>query len=241
MSEAAPVTACPSCRPGGLVGFGWQRAKEKGETSAYVLKRPMRYGSLYQCRDCGHPWYLDSDEKLMNFIPADRIALCEEWDAGPIRFDAAHLARLREIGATPYGSLSVYRDTPCCVVTKKGERFDVAIVSERNHPPYESWPRQFRFATEIADIEESSYALPFDVRKATAEAKEMRMGFAPTAVQGPDKRTFLLNETNNFYDGSHGPAKDIRLVGMSGINWNHMPKVYNFEKPVVYFVADKEQ
>ena len=243
LSKVPPAT-CRSCGAGRMIGFNWDYAREKGlglDLDAFQLAENLRRGTLYQCRDCGHPWYLapDSQVKFMNAVNPDRLPLIHRWNEKPILLSPDHERKLAAIGRTPpdhYGNGKDYHQTPCGVVTTSGEKIDLAIVSQQGHAPYENG-RACRLADEIGDIYPSPFALSLAVRLATTRASEISMGFAPTLVETPDGKLFTLNWTTHFFVKPGIRAGDL-AVSQKGLDRQHLPEIYAGGEAITYFIAD---
>ena len=227
---------CSACYAGQLLSFAWKESKVR---HVFVLDRPLRSGALYRCGACHAVWYLDANERMMGAVSDERLPLVLRWNEAPIVLSDTIFGKLKEIGETPpdrYGNGREYSETPCGVVTKAGERIDIAIVSLQQHAPYEEW-RIYRLASEIGDIYPSRYALPLEVREATSQAQEVRMGFAPTAIEFPDGDAFVLNWRTNFFLKS-GYRADQAIVSEPQRAPREMPAVITDPAGTIYFVAD---
>lgn len=236
---------CQICGAGSTISFNWEYAKTtsrpdaKRDLSIFTHPQELRWGTLFRCASCGQPWYLDGEAQFMNFVPRDRLALIHEWNNHQILIKPELLTKLEMIGRTPpdlYGNGAQFHETPCGVLTKSGERIDLAIVSMQRHAPFEDW-RQYRRASEIQDIYPSPYALPLAVRTATSKADEIRMGFAPTLVKMPDGQAIILNWTQNFFVRDGCDAGAIVLSGQH-LDMKNPPEIYSPPKNITYFVAD---
>ena len=206
---------------------------------AFVIFQSLRYGTLYRCKICGEVWYLDGTEGMMSFVQQARVPLILKWSEQEIVLSETILAKLDAIGRTPpdiFGNGCQYSETPCGVQTILGESIDLAVVSFQQHAPFESW-RESRLGSEIADVYESPYALPLDVRIATSQADELRMGFAPTTVEVPDGRQFTLNWRPNFWARSDCRASDVKL-SRQPVDWANLPEGVPTPTNIAYFVAD---
>lgn len=238
------TVACQGCHAGHLVGFNRAQASDRDPAmpvrSGFEVSRPLRSGALYRCKRCDRPWYLSITTGLMSLVPDERMALILAWDRSRILLSPSVTARLGQIGPTPpdqYGNGGEYRETPCGVVTTAGERIDLAVVSLQSHAPFEPW-RRCRLGSEIADVYPSPHALPLAVRRATAQAEEIRMGYAPTLVEAPGGRILVLNWRSSFLvmDGIEAPQ--VRLLQRrSGIQATP-EMIAPPPGEVTYFIAD---
>lgn len=236
---------CPDCETGSLVSFNWKYAKKESrpdrirDLSVFIVDRQLRWGALYRCKTCNKSWYLDGDAEFMNFVEEDRLPLIKQWNEHQIYLSLEQDATLDKIGRTPpdhYGNGANFHETPCTVITKSGERVDLAIISRQKHPPFEDW-RQYRLASEIDEIFPSPFALPLAVRMATSVADEIRMGFAPTLVEMPNGNSVVLNWRHNFIVRSDCNAGDV-VLSQRRINMDTSPEIYSSPKNIIYFVAD---
>lgn len=248
----APV-ACELCLAGRLMSFNWARANDHGPRgdlkpggftspgrSAFDVSQPLRHGTLYRCKACGRSWYLDGDTDMMSLVPEDRVSLILAWNQHAIFLSKGISAKLDAIGRTPpdkYGNGREYREIPCGVITTSGEHVDLAIVSFQSHAPFEPW-RHCRLGSEISDVYPSPYALPLPVRIATSEADETRMGLAPTVIEMPNDRLFILNWRPNFLVKDGLRAGDAR-VSRRRLGSGETPEIVSAPtKEVVYFIVD---
>lgn len=232
---------CIDCGAGNLLSFNWEYARKNGSRNlaAYVNPTPLRWGTLYQCRACNQPWYLVDDPQFMHFVPRRNLPVIAQWDKEPIILAPEHLAVLRRIGRTPsdqYGNGRQFHETPCAVKTKQGEDIEMAIVSMQRHAPFEEY-RNYRLASDIAEVYPSPFALPLDVRAATSRADEIAMGFAPTLVDLPTGESIIFNWTENFYKRA-GCDTGAIVVSKTEVNRGDQHEVFQGQNGVVYFVAD---
>jgi hypothetical protein len=240
---------CPECDGTRYFNFNWESALDASspQLSKYTrflkLVRPMKRGTLWGCSECNHKWYLDPPGKTMWNIPTVREELVDRWDREVLSPAEGELTALRRIGATPpdiYGNNSDRVLVPCRVLTKSSEVCDPAVVSLQAIPPLETWPKNVRLIDEIATIDASQYALSAEVRLATADADELRMGFAPTYVEARDGQQFCLNWTQHFFIHPQWRASDIRLLDEPH-RYRKDAKSYTSEIQAVYFVGDLKE
>lgn len=233
---------CRICGAGSTISVNWQYADQ----AVFAEPKPLRYGTLYRCKACGQPWYLHGEPAFMSFVPRERLPLIQRWNEQPILLPPEHLSELQRIGRTPpdqYGNGRQFHETPCAVTTLQGEPIEIAVVSMQRHAPFERW-RDYRLASEIAQIRPSPYALRLSVRVASSQADEVAMGFAPTFVELPDSEVMALNGTQHFFVQEGCDATDIflyrRPLKQPGKGKKY-PPVYSGTNGIVYFVADDTQ
>jgi hypothetical protein len=237
---------CQLCKAGGTASFNWQYVQKNDDfdlprdKSIYINHLPLKSGTLFECKACGTHWYLDSEEHFMNHVKESKIQLIHEWSSSVILFTEAQKSILGQIGSTLlhgyYGSQS--NETPCSVKTKSGEVLDLSIITIQKHAPFEDW-RSYRLASEIEEITPSQYALPLKVRKATSQAGEIRMGFAPTLVSLSNNQELILHWGQTFLKKTGVKANETKVCKRR-INLSNMPEVYSLNEEVVYFIADPE-
>lgn len=237
---------CTFCDAGRTVSFNWEQAKTttrpdaRRDLTVFVDAKPLRCGTLYHCKYCGQPWYLYGEPVFMNFVPRQRLPLIQQWNERPILLSREQILKLQKIGRTPpdiYGNGAQFHEIPCAVSTIRGEQIEIAVISFQSHAPFEEW-RNYRLATEIAEIRCSAYALPLPVRTATSQANEVRMGFAPTLVELPDGELIALNWTQHFFVKEGCDSSKVVLCDRISDRKN-LPLVCNGPERVVLFVADK--
>jgi hypothetical protein len=236
---------CSFCQAGSTISFNWQYALKKSKSDLpknkdlYINPIELKKGTLFQCKSCGSHWYLDSDDQFMNHVKDEKLKIISLWSNSEQKLSIEQSEELRIIGSTPpdlYGNGSKFEQTPCQIKTKDGEIFECAIVSVQEHAPFEDW-RTYRLASEIDEISPSPYALPLEVRLATTQADEIRMGFAPTLVELSNGKRMILNWTTNFLKvaGVEAPATKVCSERVSTSN---MPEIYQANEKTVYFIAD---
>lgn len=175
----------------------------------------------------------------MRHVGSTRLPLVLEWDREPIKLANDLDARLEQIGPTPpdvYGNGSDRRVTPCRVVTKTGEQVDPAMICVQLDAPVQDH-MHFRLGDEIADIQESEFALPLDVRLASCRAEEVGMGFSPSVIEMSDGRRFVLNGTTSFPEDPAYNSSDARVA--KGSYCAEVSPLPILPSPnVTYFVVD---
>ncbi len=237
---------CQLCKAGSIISFNWQYAQKNENTdlpkdkSIYLNPVPLKSGTLFECKACGAHWYLDSEERFMNHVKESKIPLIHEWSSSVILLTEAQKSALNQIGSTSRygGSGSQFNETPCSVKTRSGEVLELSIITIQKHAPFEDW-RSYRLASEIEEITPSQYVLPLDVRKATSQAKEIRMGFAPTLVSLSNDQKLVLDYAQIFLKKPGVKANETKVCKRR-INLSAMPEVYSLNENVVYFIADPE-
>jgi hypothetical protein len=175
----------------------------------------------------------------MTYVSKERTPLVLEWNAAPIVLGPHFEEVLTAIGATPpdiYGNGKDQRVTPCKVTTKIGQIFDPALICIQLDAPVQDY-MQFRLGSEIGEIDESEFALPWDVRIASAQAMEMRMGFSPSLIQMPDGKKFVLNGRTSFLTEEGYRASDARRT--EGSYFAEDPPPAFIQTPTVtFFIVD---
>ncbi len=236
---------CPSCDGQGSIRFNWEFANERNDHD--ICKYPkylklgtnLRVGKLYYCPYCEQRWYLDNEDKFMSLVPADRLTALERWNKKILQFTDEELVRLKSIGATPpdlYGNGTGVISIPCEVTDKNGNIHKKAIIRFQSGPPIDDWQENWYFAEEVDSFQPSEFALPQDVRVASSQANEVRMGFAPTRVQDQGGKQYLLNWTTEFVDFDGIKGKDIAL---SEVRTKEMPPIIGEPSTKnIYFIAD---
>src|SRR5215213_6407468 len=167
MRGRSDLAECSACRVGGLLAFSWPDAQQTSDpeigsvVDALIFHKGLRVGSLYRCRECGSLWHLNGAEQWMTAVPKGREKLIDQWNAGAIHLGHDQSQMLHQIGANAPSFLGIgseAEDTPCAVMCRSGETIEFAIVTRQAEAPVHDW-REYRLATEIVEISESSYAL----------------------------------------------------------------------------------
>lgn len=149
----------------------------------------------------------------MTVVPEEKINLLERWGAGPQTLPESLWIKARAIGATPAHLKSLeknYAEVPFRGLTLQGESFDKGLILFSLESPLTPAAGKIFLASDLSDIQPSDFALPAALRRASALSIESKVGFAPTPVQSPDGKTFLLNWTVNFFDRDGLFGKGIR-------------------------------
>ena len=236
---------CNACRAGEITSFNWAFANERGtaddvdRVAPFVPWKELRRGRLFRCNVCHQVWHLDSRSQLMTHVTEERLPLVLKWNEEPIALTEDQQAWLEQIGPTPpdtYGNWSDRRVTPCRVTTATGEVIDPAMICVQLEAPV-AFGLDFRLGTEVADVTESEFALPLEVRLASSRAEEMRMGFSPSLIEMPDGKKFVLNGMTSFMAEQGYAARDARVV--KGDYFSENPPPAFVQAPAItYFVVD---
>lgn len=238
---------CTLCGAGAIISLNWalarehRRAQDVERLSAFISWRRLRRGELFQCEACHELWHLDGGCQILTHISPARLPLILEWDRQSIKLREDWKYRLDQIGSTPpdlYGNGTDRRVTPCKVVTILGEQVDPAMVCVQLDAPVEHH-MQFRLGIDVAGIEESEFALPFEVRSATSQAEELRMGFSPSLIEMPDGKRFMLNGRTNFMSEHGYAASDARKSKKVDLA-AEPPPPFPHSPDITYFVFDGE-
>lgn len=245
MKEHMAETGCPSCDGHGSVGFGWDLSAldDDNELWMYVkrfhLVSNLRVGQLFRCPSCEQHWYLNGNKTFMTLVPADRLQSVEEWNSKTLQFSDEDLLRMKEIGATPpdlYGNGKGVIEIPCEVTDKQGNTYKQAFIRFQSNPPIDFWRDRWRLSDEIESFRASEYCLNQDVRLATSQAEEMKMGFCPTRVQDKSGNQYVVNWTQDFVDCDGLKGKDIILSTVESKEWP--PRLDAAWSEIEYFIAD---
>lgn len=244
-SRLGAEPTCQACRAGGVVWFNWaftqerESAEDQARLAAFVPWRGLRRGTLFRCIVCDEVWHLDGRGQGMTHVPGERLPLVFGWDEEPICLTEDQQARVEQIGPTPpdtYGNGSDRRVTPCRVTTTAGEIVDPAMVCIQLEVPVQTG-FDFRLGSEVADVAESEFALPLDVRLASSRAEEMRMGFSPSLIDMPDGKRFVLNGMTSFMAEEGYNACDAR-VATGNYFAENPPPAFAQQPAITYFVVD---
>ncbi len=234
---------CEICGAGHVVRLDWgggafDAEEDRARTAALDHREDLGRGSLFACRICQEPWWVDAQRTAAHHVTAGKLALLRAWSEADLSLSPAALTLLKKIGPTPPHQYAVDngdQQFPCAIITRSGERFDHAVLSLQADPPLDSH-RPVRLAGEIAEVLESPDALPLAVRKASARSHELAMGYAPTLIDMPDGESFLLNGTQNFLVKRGRRAGEAK-VSKSLVSRESRGEVVNAPDDEVLFVA----
>jgi len=160
-------------------------------------------------------WYVAPEDRDANWFFVEKTSLeaLENWNKKDLMVSEVFMPILKEIVATPpdaYGNGSDYISIPCQITLKDGWVFETALLQLQYLPPFYA-SEHIILIDEVAKIEPSKYALPLDIRVATALAFEVRMSYAPTVIENGGY-SFILNWTNNFFKHPELDAKNTRVL-----------------------------
>jgi hypothetical protein len=236
---------CKVCNAGALISFNWSSAqksdrREYTEIVAHLIYwKSLRRGSLYRCSGCHEVWHLDGANEAMTHVSPARLSLVEQWGEKTIALSEKVQTQIERIGPTPpdlYGNGDQKRVTPCKVTTSSGEEIDPAMVCVQLDAPVQDHI-QARLGSDIFSVSNSAFALPLDVRLASSQADEMRMGFYPSLIEMPDGKKFVLNGMTSFMDEPGYEAETARVAGGSYFSESPPPPIAK-APTVTYFVVD---
>ncbi|WP_034924791.1 hypothetical protein [Gillisia sp. CAL575] len=160
--------------------------------------------NIYRCSVCATAWYDHQDFDSLYSVEKDGLNKLLEWSSKKHELNTSIFTFLKEIGATPanfYGDKNQI-EFPCKCVLNNDEEIDFCLIRFQNLPPFlnsTDYEKVFS-VNDIKYIQRSNFALNKIIRKKSANAKELRNGFAPTAVKDPNDNYFVLNWTKNFFN-----------------------------------------
>ena len=205
---------CSSC---GDFKVGGQWKDTVDDVKKYYIKlHSFDFGTLYSCPNCKTLWYLNNKETALSSLwQTDRI---DEWKAVAKSLPDNFVDQFKNIGATPpdfYGNGRDFIDLPCKVIATDGTIFDPALIRLQKDPPFINpydYYTDYLLINNVRKIEESDFTLPRELRLLTCQAREVRMCFSPTRVQGPNGVQYLLNGVTNFFYQDNVKGKDLMKV-----------------------------
>jgi hypothetical protein len=246
LDDAKPMT-CPVCDDPPYLSLNVRHAREHGDTKAREFVRtiervrPIKHGHLCQCPLCDQQWVLDETESVIERVPRGREQIVQEWDSEQLPIAEDQLAILEQIGGTGadrYGNGRERIEIPCAVTLEDGTVHDPAIVWITKKPPIQDHFPDVRLFDHVRAVAPTEYALPLDVRLLTLAAHEIRMGFAPTAVQGPAGQEYVLNWSRSLFSYRGVKGNCIRPAS-DNLQFNEStPIVPPIEMTTVHFYAD---
>jgi hypothetical protein len=174
---------------------------------------PWKYGHLYQCSNCGRQWFLHEHKQRISRIHDQLLPLAHHWNQHHLVIEPGILNTLASIG----GVADYYNDTiaiPCTVKDVIGNVQEKAIVLVSRQPPY-FWykPQAVHWADAMRSAGPSPFALPLDVRRATAHKSEESMGFAPVGIVDGRGNEYTLTSVSRLFDWNGIRGEEIRLSG----------------------------
>jgi hypothetical protein len=220
---------CRICEVDGISGKIIDRFPE------LKVVEPLKFGHLYQyqCEKCKQFWFLHEHKQMMDRIRPEYMPLVHYWNQNRLNVKESILRILTNIGGVP-DYYRGYISIPCSISNTAGGKHDKALVLVSKQPPYR-WPelQKIHWASEIDTISPSSFALPVDVRQASAEKREEAMGFAPVGIIDKKGIEYTLGCESQFFDHNGIRGEEIQLSGRQK-KW----KKVVWQKPIqeVYFI-----
>jgi hypothetical protein len=238
-----------ACGDPPYIGFNWRYAQERGDdkmrlqVSVIRRVRPLKFGYLHQCVECGQFWVLDDQENFIERVRDDLESILFEWDATPLPISKEHLCTLSAIGGTGgdrYGNGRERIEIPCAITVRDAAVNDPAVLWITKKPPLADYPKMSLFR-DVASVTPTDYALSLDVRRRTLLAHEVGMGYAPTLVESSSGEKFILNWSPClfFHDGIKG--REIHLSEERSEGEKSIPLaniIDTIDPEVVHFFAD---
>lgn len=219
---------CNACDCDGIDGSIFSQYKQ----IKFVKK--LKRGKLYICEKCNNSWYLKENEEWLNRIPKEYESLVDYWNENKINISESNCQTLREIGGVAHNSMDGI-SFPCCVVETNGNVVEPSIVVISKSPPC-NWLETdlIKWTSEIKEIRTSPFALSREIRVASNEKREERMGFAPVSVQDNSGKHFTLGNASEWFNSEGVLGKDLKLSERPG-KWRN---IVNSQEPQAYYFAD---
>jgi hypothetical protein len=241
------MNICQVCTQKPYISFNWQYAKEEKDKALARLAshlqpiRPLKFGHLYQCPVSQNYWFLNDDSSSMYSVPPDKVELLWQWDRHPLVLTTTQIQVLSEIGATEtdkYGNGKGEIKIPCRIHRSQNETYDPAIVLITKLPPLKQWQKRIRLGNSNDLIVSSDLALPLSVRRATFNADEINMGFAPTLVKSSDNQYFVLSWAKQIFSYGQLKGKDISLSERPFRRGDNFPIINEDVEQITFFYYD---
>lgn len=241
-------SGCPNCKgTENVIMFNWKLACE-GRTNEYTkyvksIKKveKLKFGWLYECLNCQQKWFLSDNKQTMTRIPKEKEDIFYIWKIKKNEVNNQLLKSLIKIMANPpdlYGNVEDYIRVPCKVILKTGEEIDFSYVQFQKSPPVEPYYDNIRFIDEIESVVSSDYVLNNEIRVASVNAQEIRMGFAPTLIKTLDEKYFIVNWSSDFFEYGSFKGKDM-LLAECDLNMAQLPPIVDTKRNrITYFIGD---
>ncbi|MCH1923962.1 hypothetical protein L9G74_05385 [Shewanella sp. C32] len=233
---------CPVCHAGKLLTVNWRIMHEQAKDSEYGImlanlhhERALKAGDIYCCQHCNERWYLDSKQRMLAHISADKLPLVSAWHDQALTLSAEQYQLLAAIENCNTLDRRQAHAIPCQVTTKDGTVYPFAEVVIQRDAPVEDY-RDYQLASEIAAISASPYALPKAVRHECGWAQEIRMGFAPTLLLLSNGERVTVNGISTFInlEGVDASKTQVSELPRSMVDF---PKIYHFQGKIISFIA----
>ncbi|MCP3996340.1 MAG: hypothetical protein GY722_14970 [bacterium] len=201
----------------------WARLDDSLEESA---ARP--FGALFECVECGGLWVLERSREKLYAVPSGLSDLARRWFAQDVSLSGKQLQDLERIGMLGpglYDNPAGQARAPCVLEWSDGRIADPSIVVVGDLPPLDPSEVHVELFQDVRYIRKSEFALTRRIRRMTRRAKEIRMGFAPTAVAAGRGSFFVLNGVADVFSHGGFRGKDVRLPRLGGRRRSRYPVV----------------
>lgn len=242
MKTLSVNSPCPVCHAGKLLTVNWRHMHEQAKDSEYGImlanlrhEQTLKAGDIYRCQHCDERWYLDSKQRMLAHISADKLPLVSAWHDQALTLTPEQYQLLAEIEDCDKLDRRQSHAIPCQVTTHDGTVYPFAEVVIQRDAPVEDY-REYRLASAIASISPSPYALPKAVRHECGWAQEIRMGFAPTLLLLSNGEQVTVNGISTFIN-LEGVDASKTQVGELPHSMVDFPKIYHFQSKIVSFIA----
>lgn len=122
---------------------------------------------------------------------------------------------------------------PCKIELKNGNEYDFSTIEFSKKPPlgfHYSIYKNIFFIDEVKSISRSEYGLSSEIRQASLNATEKRMGFYPTILKTENFNEVVINGVELFFESDNIKGEGLFLANKE---WDHRKNyIYNkFDKP----------
>ncbi|MEO5643865.1 MAG: hypothetical protein ABIQ40_01095 [Bacteroidia bacterium] len=207
-------SGCPACENKNVISNSYESFHSRF-SGPFIKRYDLKFGQIEQCEICKMNWYVDKREYWVNTISDDRMQSVLHWNEKQLKIKPEYLKILLEIGCPPsdYSSRG-FLEIPCKCTLDNGMILENTIVSIQSKPPvgmsYHN-VEPFFFIDQVIKIEHSNIALPLNIRLETANAGEMRMGYAPTAICAPNNQIYVLNGPMRFFNEDGFGGNEMKI------------------------------
>lgn len=242
--ELANKPGCARCDRSGRTVLQWDEILKSGEhplakyRQYIIMKKRLRFGTLYGCSRCAAQWVLDDRSRNMIPVPKNRLELLSAWCDKPQSLPRGLLKKALAIGAVRYDD---FYYTPFRMIPPDGEPLDHCVISFQAGPPIDDWRRNVRLASEIGDILPSPHALPRTVREATADNWDAPYsGYGGAIASTPENEYLHIHCGAQFTDLVGIDPRGLRLVKHPDKipEKARIRQVPNRQNRITFFVAD---
>lgn len=188
----------------------------------FIEEIKVKATTVLRCKQCNALWLREDtlpDKWCHRINSLDQFDLVKEWSVTDT--SAKHLKSVAEQIGTSSAEFSEY---PCKATLKSGEIRDLCVLTKWTHHPRASWPSirisHFLYASQVAAIEPSEFALSLKNRIAMRSAMEMEYrDYVHLVFEYNDEVCFRdQGNMKHYFDSNFIRYKNVKGADIRAVN-----------------------